>query len=152
MTNAAATAATAAPGTVLKSVDAGHAQVRIVKAVGGYTVTVWQAAQPVDGWVDSFATRAATKAAFDHAVAAFTAHGSAAGIERTWNRYAVDRQHLQDRLARSRDITARTAYRARINAVEADMAALEDFATRRLVRQASGDRDLLDNLTIPAAA
>ncbi len=96
---------TPAPGTVVKTTDAGACQVRIVKAVGGWTVTVWCGATPVEGWTGSYPTRRETKAAFDHAVRVFTAHRTLEGIDRRRHQLIAER----DRLARLPSQKARCA-------------------------------------------
>ncbi len=85
---------TFAPGDKVKAEDAGSCQVWIVKAVGGYTVKVWQGTDQVEGWTHSYPTRRETKAAFDHAVRVFTAHGTLEGINRRRAQLIADRGRL----------------------------------------------------------
>lgn len=110
---------TEAPGTVVKATDAGSCQVRIVKAVGGYTVTVFCGAEQVEGWTHSYPTRRETKAAFDHAVAVFTARRTLEGIARHRHQLIADR----DRLSRL------PSQKARCAAIEDQLDMLRDLAT-----------------------
>ncbi len=123
--------ATAEAGTVVARRDLDYVRIDIVKAVGGWTVIVWAGTTKVDGWVDSYEAWDTARNAADHARCAFRAHGTAEAIDRRRNQLAIQRAPLADRLDRSRNADARRAYTAQIEAIDTELAALEDLSTKR---------------------
>ena len=117
------------PGTVVHTADAGHARIDIIAAVGGFTVTVRQGVEQVPGWTASYGTKRAAHNAFLHAKAAFGTHLSAQQIDRHRNRLAIQRATLADRHGRIRDHAARARLVAELDRIDAQLAAVEDFAT-----------------------
>lgn len=131
MTNEA-TAAAALPGTVVHSADAGHARIDVIRAVGGWTVKAWHGVEAAAGWTDSFNTKREAWDAFQHAVAAFEKLETAQAIADRRNLLAIQRGPIADRLDRSRNAETRAAYTAQIEAIDTEMAQLEDLAAARV--------------------
>ncbi len=122
---------TAEAGTVVARRDLDFVRIDIVKAVGGYTVIVFAGTATVDGWVDSYQAFDTARNAANHARQAFRTHGTAEAINRRRNQLAIQRAPLADRLDRSRDPQARHAYTTQIEAIDTELATLEDLSTKR---------------------
>ncbi len=122
------TTQTPAPiGTVINAKNAGAVRIEIVSALGGFTVNTRLMAESVPGWCGSYPTLNQARDAANHARTAFRAYRTVERINARRNQLAIQRAPIADRQARSH---TPWIYGEQLDAIDTEMAALEDLSTR----------------------